>query len=187
MNKTILVLVAGLLAAGGAAAQTRYQCRTAGGSMYLSDRPCTGEGMVYYGPAQTTPTPRYVPSTGEAPPYLRYMSPRCSGLHDAIRTGPARGLTGTTLSTMRRDYYQECGENENEARSQYSREMGEQRQQKYAERQSQAQASNQAKLREQQCDEGKRILFMKKKRTDLTEGEKADLLRFEENYKQRCG
>ena len=188
MHKTILVLLAGLLAAGGAAAQARYQCRTSGGSLYLSDRPCSGQGMVYYGPSQTTPPPpRYVPSTGEAPAYLKYMSPHCSSLHDAIRTGPARGLTGTTLSTMRRDYSRECSENESEARNQYSREMGEQRQQKYAERQSQAQAMNQAKLHEQQCDEGKRIIFTKKKRTDLTEGEKADLQRFEESFRRRCG
>jgi hypothetical protein len=187
--KTILWLCAALLAAGSASAQIRYQCRTAGGSAYLSDRPCGSDsGMVYYGPSQSPqPSSSYVPRVGEAPGHLKYMSPRCAGLHDAIRTGPARGLKSETLSTMQRDYHRECGEDEAEARNQFSRDQRDQRQQKVAERNNAAQAQNQAKLKDQQCEEGKRILHVKKQRTDLNEGEKADLKRFEENYRARCG
>ncbi len=42
-------------------------------------------------------------------------------------------------------------------------------------------------MREQQCGESKRILYTKRARTDLTEGGKSELRRFEENYRSRCG
>jgi hypothetical protein len=187
--RTILCLGVLLIAAGSAAAQNRYQCRTAGGAAYLSDRPCSGEsGMVYYGPAPSMPTyTPPMPRAGEAPGHLRYMSARCSSLHDAIRTGPARGLKSDTLSTMQRDYQRECGEEESEARNQFYRDQREQRQQKVAERQSQAQAVERTKQQQAQCDESRRILVMKQRRTDLNEGERADLKRFEENFRARCG
>ncbi len=37
------------------------------------------------------------------------------------------------------------------------------------------------------CDESRGILATKKRRTDLNDGEKAELLRFEENFRSRCG
>ena len=43
-----------------------------------------------------------------------------------------------------------------------------------------------AALREQQCAESRRILTNKKARTDLTQGEKDDLARFETNFRARC-
>ncbi|WP_255429276.1 hypothetical protein [Ramlibacter albus] len=186
--RTILCLGVLLLAAGSAAAQNRYQCRTSSGATYLSDRPCSGEsGMVYYGPAPSSPTyTPAMPRLGEAPGHLRYMSARCSGLHDAIRTAPARGLKSDTLYTMQRDYQRECGEEEAEARTQFNRDQRDQRQQKVAERQSQAQAVERTKQQQAQCDESKRILAIKQRRTDLSDGEKADLKRFEENFKSRC-
>lgn len=187
--RTILFAGILVLAASSAAAQTRYQCRNASGAMYLSDRPCSGEsGMVYYGPAPTTPSySPPMPRPSEAPGHLRYMSGRCASLHDAIRTGPSRGLKSDTLMTMQRDYQRDCSEEESEARAQFNREQRDQRQQRVAERQSQAKAAERTKQQEQECAEGKRILVTKQKRTDLTEGEKADLKRFEESFRARCG
>ena len=49
------------------------------------------------------------------------------------------------------------------------------------------QERDRASMREQQCGESKRILLSKRARTDLTEGEKAELRRFEDNYRSRCG
>jgi hypothetical protein len=187
--RTLLCMALLLAVAGGAAAQNRYQCRTASGAAYLSDRPCSGEsGMVYYGPANTTPS--YTPSAprlGEAPGHLRYMSARCASLHDAVRTAPARGLKHDTVNTMQRDYQRECAEDESEARQQFSRDQRDQRQQKVSERQSQVKEVERTKQQEQQCAEAKRILVTKQKRMDLSEGEKADLKRFEESFKSRCG
>jgi hypothetical protein len=183
--KRLIFLGAALLVATGASAQAHYSCRTPGGSLYFSDRPCTGQ--LVFGGAPTPPTPRSSYSgVGEAPGHLQYMSPRCASLNDALRTAGARGLKSETISTMRRDYRAECGENENEARMQYSRDQGAERQQKSAERQAQASAQSQAKLHEQRCEESKRILITKRTRPDLTEGERAELKRFEENYRARC-
>ena len=55
MNKKVWLAAACLLAAAAASAQSRYQCRTASGTSYFSDRPCASQGIVYYGPAQATP------------------------------------------------------------------------------------------------------------------------------------
>jgi hypothetical protein len=159
--------------------------------MYLSDRPCGTAGSstppVYYGPTEQprtyTPPP---PSIGEAPEYITYMSPRCSALHDALRTASARGLDSRTQSEMRRNYQRECAEDESDARSRWARERGEQKQMARSEAESARRAQERTKLQQEQCEESKRILVTKRRRTDLTEGEKAELQRFEANYKSRC-
>jgi hypothetical protein len=188
MKPFIFVLCMGAMLSTQALAQKTYQCRNANGSVYLSDRPCGGQGgYVYYGPTEPSQQKQtYIPSVGTAPDHLKYMSPRCASMHDAIRTGPARGLKSETLSTMRRDYQAQCAEDEAEARSQLSREKTDQRNEKKAEMRAQANAQNQAKLHEQRCEESKRILVTKRARTDLTEAERAELQRFEANYRSRC-
>lgn len=184
--KSLTCFGAGLLLATVASAQVNYQCRTPGGAMYFSDRPCTGQ-LVFGGTSHApAPTPSYA-GVGQAPGYLEYMTPRCASLNDALRTAAARGLTSRTIGTMRRDYQAECGENESEARTQYSRERGAQQQQKRAELQMQTIEQSHARLHEQQCEESKRILLAKRKRPDLTDGERAELKRFEDNYRARCG
>jgi hypothetical protein len=186
-----LLIACVLVAAGAVQAQNRYTCRSAGGSAYISDRPCAGTsngGVVYYGPSETPP--RYeapIPRIGEAPPHVKYMNPRCSSLNDALRTAHARGLRSETISTMQKDYRQECGENESEAYAKLSQEKRETAQQRRAEQTAEKQERDRASLREQQCGESKRILVTKRSRTDLNEGERAELRRFEENYRARCG
>lgn len=186
---TILALgLTGL--ACGAHGQVRYTCRTASGSVYFSDMPCgasgSGNAPVYYGPTERPQYTRPTPSVGEAPEYITYMSPRCSALHDALRTAPARGLDSRTQGEMRRNYQRECAEDESEARAKWSRERGEKRQMARSEEESQRRAQERTKLQQQQCDESKRILVTKRQRTDLTDGEKAELQRFEANYRARC-
>ncbi|QJW83360.1 hypothetical protein HK414_01540 [Ramlibacter terrae] len=154
--------------------------------MYFSDRPCSGQLVYGATPNAGTPPSRPIPGVGEAPRHLQYMSPRCASLNDALRTAAARGLKYETVATMRRDYRAECGENENDARTQLSRDAGAQRQQQVAERQMQAAEQERAALHQQQCDESKRILVTKRNRPGLTDGERAELARFEDNYKARC-
>ena len=184
--KAVICFGVAVLVSTGALAQARYSCRTPGGSLYFSDMPCTGQLVFGGAPTPPSPPPTYHPGVGQAPGHLQYMSPRCASLNDALRTAPARGLKSDTINTMRRDYQAECGENESEARSHYSRDASGQRQQKNAERQAQVVAQNQARLREQQCEESKRILITKRNRPDLNEGERAELKRFEDNYRARC-
>ncbi|HEU4922585.1 MAG TPA: DUF4124 domain-containing protein [Burkholderiales bacterium] len=180
--RTSICFIAALLLAANASAQLRYSCRSADGSTTFSDRPCTGQ-LFFATPSESS---RSQPSIGTAPSHLQYMSPRCASLNDALRTAPARGLKSETISTMRRDYQAECGENENEARQQMSRDSSAQRQQRSAEQKAQTVARNDAKLREQQCEESKRILITKRNRPNLTEGERDELKRFEDNYRARC-
>jgi hypothetical protein len=177
--------------AGSADAQVRYQCRTATGSIYISDRPCGSTGSVsppvYYGPTEQTPTyTRPLPGIGEAPEYITYMSPRCSALNDALRTASARGLDSRTQSEMHRNYQRECAEDESDARSRWAGERGEKKQMARSEAESAKRAQERTKLQQEQCAESKRILLTKRQRTDLTEGERAELQRFEANYKTRC-
>jgi len=183
--KNWICLGAALMLATGVGAQARYECRTPGGSKYFSDRACSGQLVYGAIPERPGSRPSYA-GVGEAPRYLQYMTPRCASLNDALRTAPARGLKYDTINTMRRDYQAECGDNEAEARTQHSRDVSADRQQKSAERRSQSIAQDQARLHEQQCEESKRILLAKRKRPDLQEGERADLKRFEDNYRARC-
>ncbi len=176
------------LAATAAQAQTNYLCRSNNGTSYQSSRPCPSSVTVY-GPTESS-QPRYeapIPKVGEAPATLKYLSPRCASLNDAIRTASARGLNYETQSQMRKDYGRECGDNEREAYSRMSDERRGQAQQQRESVNADKQERDRAALREQQCGESKRILVTKRARTDLNEGEKAELKRFEDNYRSRCG
>jgi hypothetical protein len=131
------------------------------------------------------PTPA-IPSIGEAPAYLKYMGARCAALHDSIRTGPARGLSYETQSRARKDYLNDCREDEQEAQQALLRDQQDKKTQQRNEKQAQNQVQERVRMQGEQCGEAKRILKLKKARTDLSEGEKADLRRFEENYIARC-
>lgn len=175
-----------MLISAGAAAQSRYTCSSSGRS-YQSTQPCPGGGLVYYGPTanqQSYEAP--IPKVGQAPANLKYLSPRCASLNDAIRTAPARGLKYDTISQMNREYSQECSESESEASAQMSQERKDQKQQLKEAKATASQEKERASMREQQCGESKHILYTKRARTDLTEGEKSELRRFEENYRSRC-
>jgi arsenate reductase-like glutaredoxin family protein len=176
-----------MLISAGAEAQSRYSCSSNGRS-YQSTQPCPGGGLVYYGP--TANQQRYeapIPTVGQAPAHLKYLSPRCASLNDAIRTAPARGLKYDTISQMSKEYSHECSESESEASAQMSQERRDQKQQLKDGKATASQEKERASLREQQCGESKRILITKRARADLTEGEKSELRRFEENYRSRCG
>lgn len=115
------------------------------------------------------------------------MSPRCSSLNDALRTAAARGLNPETVSKMRRDYQIDCAEDESDARRRLSEEMRDKSNQKRDARLNETRERERTALQQEQCGESKRILVTKRARTNLTEGEKAELQRFEVNYRSRCG
>lgn len=182
-----ILLLLGIQASSPAFGQSRYVCRQSNGSTTISDRPCSDTApFVAYGPTQQNPTFSHVPKSGDAPEHLKYLSPRCSGMNDAIRTGYSRGLTGQTISELQKNYQKECGEDERQA----YRQMGEDRRDSQSakdENQRQAKAEKQqSALKQQQCDESKRIIHTKSARTDLNAGEQAELARFKENYRARC-
>jgi hypothetical protein len=189
-----LLLVLGLLTLAPTASAQSYTCRDNTGRTYISLRPCPVPGLIIYGPTERAPdgsgfgrsSSSYSPPMAKAPEHILLMNPRCASLHDALRTGPSRGLSSATLSEMRSEYSRECDEEESRARSQLSRQSADKREQERESQRQQQAVSNQAKASAELCGELKRVIKTKKARTDLTDGEKRDLERTEQNYIARC-
>lgn len=192
----------GLFAAGASPvqAQAPYSCKGSGGSYVPSYSPCssgTSNGMVYYPPAESTSSSssynqsqryeRPLPRAQEAEPFVQYMGPMCAGLSDNIRTASSRGISYDRINDMRREYSNKCQEEEQDARERVYKAKGEKRLEKLEAMKSDKLDQDRANIKAQQCGESKRILANKKARTDLTDGEKMDLQRFEDNYRARCG
>ncbi|MBC7917979.1 MAG: hypothetical protein H7Y28_09235 [Rhodoferax sp.] len=183
-----ILLLLGIQISGSAFGQSRYVCRQSNGSTTISDRPCNDSGapVVAYGPTQQQPTFSNIPKSPDAPEHLKYLGSRCASMNDAIRTGPSRGLTYQTQAELQRSYRRDCAEEESQAYRQLSEDR---RSSQTAKQESQRQANaekQQSALKQQQCDESKRIIHTKSARTDLNDGERAELARFKENYQARC-
>lgn len=136
-----------------------------------------------------TPYPG-VPKAQPLPEHARNLSGRCTSMLDAIRTADVRGLSMNTKQELQQNYRKECAQEESDAyrRAQQDR-YGAIKENREAVAQAQLQAKKEAEretIQSQMCLESKRILATKKARTDLSEGEKVDLKRFEDNYLQRC-
>lgn len=180
-----------------AGAQTRYTCRDDNGNNYTSSRACP-QGMkttsVSAGPTVSEYRAERSPSrtvlNPPAPDHQQYMSERCRTLKDTLRSAYSRGIKADVQDGMRREFERDCREEESDASSRYYKEKRDARQQQRDdERQTalaqQASQADEAR-RGQQCAESRRILNLKKARTDLTEGERNDLKRFEDAYQARC-
>lgn len=185
-----------------ALAQTQYHCRDDGGNSYVLTRPCpsgTRTTAAVAGPApqrysnssfssnSNSSTPRLPPET---PEHHQYLSGRCRALDENIRSAYGRGVKADVVEGMRREYRRDCREEEQDAYSRVSserrsRENLRKEQEKAVASAAQAEKEQEAR-RAQQCAESRRILANKRARTDLTEGEKNDLRRFEEAFLQRC-
>lgn len=195
---SLLLAALGALVPATASAQARYTCRDDSGNTYTSFLACP-QGMkttsVSAGPTASEyrqeRSPSRTLSTAPAADHQQYMSERCRSLKDTLRTAYSRNIKADTQEGMRREFERDCREEESEASSRYYREQREARQQRRDEdRQAQqAQQASQADeaRHSQQCAESRRILTLKKARTDLSEGERSDLKRFEDAYMARCG
>lgn len=91
------------------------------------------------------------------------------------------------MAELRADYQRRCGDDEAAAR-QRLREAQAQERDRRQDQQAAADAErSRAQLSAEQCHEMLRILHGKRQRTAaMSDGEKADLQRFEDNYKVRC-
>ena len=190
-----LTLLAGLGAPALAAGPVEYHCNGDGVS-WTSSKPCPGNSrgeMRSLGTGQP-PLPQpaaseapAAPPIGKAPDYLPYMSVECAQLNDAIRTGPARGLKFGPMSELHADYQRRCTDDEAGARKQLLEAERQQRDRR-ADQQAVAEAEkSRAALTGEQCFEMLRILHGKRQRVgSMTDGEKSDLKRFEDNYQTRC-
>jgi hypothetical protein len=182
-------------------AQTRHHCRDEAGHTFVLSRPCpsgTRTTAVSAGPAapQYSPSPTARSATAqvrlppETPEYHRYLSARCRSLDDTLRGGYAPNIRADVVEGMRREYARDCKDEERSAYSKLSSERREREQQRRDEEktaQLAADASREQQARQaQQCAESRRIIANKRARTDLTDGEKNDLQRFEQVFRERC-
>ncbi len=184
--KTAYFIALAAILATGAQAQSHYAC-TVDGRTVISTQPCVRSGIVYYGPAPTKPTYEApIPPSRPAPNHLQYLNARCASLNDAVRTAATRGLKYDAINQLQRDYSEQCAENEREAYSQISQERKDSKKKLAETIEVEKMEQERSLVRQQQCGESKRILYNKRARKDLTDGEKADLQRFEDNYYKRC-
>ncbi|MBI3100877.1 MAG: hypothetical protein HYY98_04895 [Burkholderiales bacterium] len=195
-----MALVGGSLWAGAASAQMTYHCRDSNGSNFVLARPCPSDmrtTAVVGGPAPSSSysssSGSYRPSsrsTGDEPEHLQYMGGRCRSLYQAMRTASSRGLKYDAIEDLRREYKRECSEEEESAYTRLSTDRYNRKKEQREEEKATRLADQASRDREdrflQQCAESRRILQAKQARTDLSEGEKADLRRFEENFIARC-
>jgi nickel-dependent lactate racemase len=107
-------------------------------------------------------------------------------MNDAVRTSAARGLGNQAAQELRRNYQYECGAEEKFARQQMAGGQASQRRADYEQRKAQVSSEMQSQAATDQCRESMRIIKTKRNRPNLTEGEKADLQRFEDNIRARC-
>ena len=196
-----MVLAGGSLWAGAASAQMSYHCRDSNGSNFVLSRPCPSDmrtTAVVGGPARSSgysssSSGSYRSSSrssGDEPEHMQYMSGRCRSLYQAMRTAGSRGLKYDAVEDLRREYKRECNEEEETAYSKLSSDRYTRKEEQREEEKSARLVDQASRDREerflQQCAESRRILHAKQARTDLSEGEKADLRRFEENFIARC-
>ena len=195
----LLVAVAGVLGVPSVGAQTRYHCRDGNGNSFVLSRPCPSDTRTTAAVAESVPSyqssyarssPATVRVQPEAPSHHQYMSARCRSLDDNIRSAYSRRIAADVVAGMRREYERDCSEQESDAYSQISSERRS-RDKEHRDEETSAQLTEQASREQearfaQQCAESRRILATKKARTDLTEGERNDLRRFEENFIARC-
>lgn len=195
----VMLVLLGGLGASSAGAQTRYHCRDANGNNYSLTRPCLAGSTtrtVEAGPAQPSysysqPSRSTVVRTAPyVPDHYSYMSGRCRALDENIRNAYSRKIAPDVVQGMRNEYRRDCAQEERDASDRFyqERRAGD-RQRREEERSAQmaAQSAREMDARQaQQCAESQRILNNKRARTDLTEGERADLKRFEEAFLARC-
>lgn len=197
----VVLALLGTLGASSVGAQTRYFCRDGNGNNYTSFRPCP-EGSTtrtieavpvqpqssysYNQPSRTT----VVRTAPDVPDHYSYMSGRCRTLDENIRNAYSRKIAPDVVQGLRNEYRRDCAEEERDAsRRMYDDRRSGDRQRREEEQSAQlaADTARQQDARQaQQCAESQRILNNKRARTDLTEGERADLKRFEEAFLARC-
>ncbi len=177
-------------------AQSTYRCINSAGVAQWQDRPCNSAPAPELGVRAAPPAPPVyrqrsygdaLPTPQPASEHVKYLSPGCAEIQEAIRTGPSRGVRYDTLSQLRLEYDKKCRDEDMEARRRARDDDQAQRESKQAQKLAQQQAKTQAQEEADRCRELLRLLNGRRARVaTMNEGEKADLKRFEDNYTQRC-
>jgi hypothetical protein len=177
------------LAASAAQAQT-YRC-TSGGATYFSDRPCGAAAPAQLraiGPTRaTTPYVAPLPGAPKAQDHVKYLSPDCASISEAIRTAPARGVRGDVVGSLHEEYRQKCALEDQDARRQANQEQVQAQQVKLAQRESAHSARVQAAQAQERCAGMRDVIALKRKRESALNDKEIEALRsLEATYNQGC-
>jgi hypothetical protein len=170
-----------------------YQCKRNNGSTYQTNRPCPEAGMVYYGPTENNTSSRSDTTYSRLQPAgqeLQYLSPECSRLSEGVRTAPARGVKSDVIQATQKEFYEKCSDELTEARQKLNSSKSEK---KTAELEDKKSTQHQVALSKEdearkfrQCAEMRGALNNRKAKANPTDGEKNDVLVFEQRYRDRC-
>jgi hypothetical protein len=118
------------------------------------------------------------------------MSPKCASMLEAQRSADDTIRRLPSFAELRRNYQEQCGENQSDARRRWYEDQRKAQQETLSqERDKKKQEyldSNAAKLKVSQCQEMRRSLDSRKQRANLSEGDQRDLKLFESRYQERC-
>lgn len=179
--------------AGAWAQRTVNRC-VVGGQVVLSDKPCNAGGatqLTAIGPqaqprTQSMP-PSYQPGLPRAPEHLRYLSPECAQLNDAIRTAPSRGIGYATIGELRAEYGRKCSEDESQAQMQRYQDESRQRQDRQAARRAEQAEVAAVQRQREQCAQLQEVLQSRRRReATLNDADRAALARSQASYDARC-
>lgn len=188
--RCLLLSMLGLIAASQVLAQT-HVCTRSNGTRYISSTPCPAPGFVYYGPTPTQPNrSTYLPPAPPAGEELQYMSVECSALYEGVRTAASRGVSYQDISSLRRDFQDKCSENQSEARRKLYQAKSEEHKAKNEQKQTISKqiavSKEEDDRRRVQCAEMRTTIANRKTRANMSDGEKNDLVIFEQRYRDRC-
>ncbi len=202
MNSLVKLLIA-LFAVSGASLSSAQvnTCKRPNGTTFQSYQACPPPAFAQYGTQPTTPPEPTYSRSYESSRYdsnrqrpagaeLKYMSTECSSLSEGIRTGPARGVKYDVISQLQREFEEKCRDNHSDALKTLYNEKNDKKQSALADKQSAMQAAAQSKEeRDQrlvQCAEMRKALANRRAKTELSDGEKADIVVFEQRFQSRC-
>jgi len=190
--RSLLPALAVLVVSAGAQAQS-YRCSN-GSSVYYSDRPCgsapAGKLGAFGDNPRSAPAATYspqLPRAGKAQGHVKYLSPACADISEAIRTAPARGVRNDVVTGLHEEYREKCALEDQDARRQQRQDELKQQSEKVAQRDSVANERAQAQQRADQCAGMRDVIALKRSRErQLNETEVAALRSLESTYNSRC-
>jgi hypothetical protein len=178
-----------ILVCASASAQS-YRCSNGA----YSDRPCAGaqaNSLRSYGPATHAQVPyTSATPTARAPKvqdHVKYLTPECSSISEAIRTAPSRGVRGDTIAGLQEEYRQKCQYEDQDARRQVSQDASDQRNERIAQRNAAAIDRRQNQARADQCASMRDVIASKRARESTLNDSEVNALRsLERAFNERC-
>lgn len=192
-----LALAVLLAASSGAAPGQTYRCQV-GGSVVLSDRPCRTAPapqepkLGAIGPS--TPSTTYRPGSGTAvrpaarvQDHVKYLSPACADISEAIRTAPARGVPHTVVHELGVEYRQKCEVEDQDARKKAAQDESDRRAVLQGQRDATLAAKEEAQARASRCSGMKDAITSRRRReSELKPPERDSLRALEATYNDVC-